>query len=127
MASDNQNRIDYLNFSNLEHFEIIDSSKQFVADFPTVWRKLTALKLDLKSGLGIETSLMATPNLEDLSVQKDAILFTRFMLDYPFQLKKLTIGHMFEREVKSAIEVPVEFQRYLPNKRLIHFLMNQSD
>lgn len=89
--------------------------------------KLEQLNVDLSYSNGLENVLMKAPNLEDLTVKKDAILFARIMLDYPFKLKKLSMIHMYERELRSYINLPVEFQRFLPNDRLITFLLNQAD
>lgn len=70
---------------------------------------------------------MKATRLEKLTVNKDAILFIRKVLDYPFKLRKLSMGHMYERELRSEVDLPVEFQYYLPNDRLIRFLSKQAN
>jgi hypothetical protein len=62
-----------------------------------------------------------------MSLKKDAILIARFIVDFPFKLEKLTMGHMYERKLRSLMNFACEFSRYCPNDRLVNFLLQQSE
>lgn len=81
-------------------------------------------------GLGDHDSVdfyMRLSTIRELSLKLDSILIARFLVDFPFRLEKLTMGHMYERNLRSYLDLNVEFQRYLPNDRLIHFLLRQTE
>lgn len=71
--------------------------------------------------------LLNLSQLQELEVKKDAILLANFYDQYPFELKKLTMGHMYERMIRSYMDLIEEYQRYIPNDRLIHFLLSQPE
>jgi hypothetical protein len=62
-----------------------------------------------------------------MSLKTDATLIARFIVDFPFKLEKLTMGHMYERKLRSAAGFACESSRYCPNDRLVHFLLQQAE